>query len=79
MTRRQIPWYIASFHPGNKLQNVVNKGRGEPPGSAYVRGTRTHLHPMQLRVVVGLGKARKHEIVRILKERAGTEAGWSEH
>jgi hypothetical protein len=42
-------------------------------------GTGTHLHPMQFRVIVGLGEARKHEIVRILEEGARAEACRSEH
>ena len=39
----------------------------------------THLHPMQLRIIVGFGKAGKHKVIRILEERARAKACWSEH
>jgi hypothetical protein len=34
---------------------------------------------MQLRVVVGLGEAGKHKVIRILEERARAKACWSKH
>jgi hypothetical protein len=40
---------------------------------------KTHLHPVEFRIVVGLRKASEHEVVRVLEERAPAKAGWSEH
>jgi hypothetical protein len=42
-------------------------------------GTKTHLHPVQLRVVVGLGQTGEHKVIRVLQEWACAEAGWCEH
>ena len=46
---------------------------------AEERCTGAHLHPMQLRIVVGLSEASKHEVIRILEERACAKACWSKH
>jgi hypothetical protein len=39
----------------------------------------THLHPVQLGVVVRLGETGEHKVVRVLQERSCAEAGWGEH
>jgi hypothetical protein len=74
VTRRLIPWYTASFHPGGAGTGCVNK-----EGDAVHGKDQTHLHPVQLRVVVGLGEAGKHKIVRVLEERPSAESGRREH
>jgi hypothetical protein len=39
----------------------------------------THLHPMQLRIIVWLGETGEHKVIRVLEEGACAEAGWGEH
>ena len=46
---------------------------------AEERSNGTHLHPMQLRVVVGFGEAREHKIIWILEEGTRAKASRSEH
>ena len=40
---------------------------------------RTHLHPVQLCVIVGLGETGEHKVIRVLEEWTRAEASWSEH
>ena len=40
---------------------------------------RTHLHPVQLCVIVGLGETGEHKVIRVLQEWTCAEAGWGEH
>ncbi len=55
------------------------RGRGEEAPGTHVLAQKTHLHPVQLRVIVGLSEAGKHEVVRVLEKRPRAEARWGEH
>jgi hypothetical protein len=54
----------------------VNKGREADETERMIQ---THLHPVQLGVVVGLGETGKHKVIRVLQERTCAKPGWGEH
>jgi len=57
----------------------MNKGFGRRIRNMGMRYVRTHLHPVQLGVVVGLGETGKHKVIRVLEEWTCSKAGWGEH